>query len=118
MDLAEREGEATLTTRGRKTGKPIRVVIWFCTDGKGIFVRAGDGLSQQWPRNLLAKPEGELRLGRRSFHITARHLTDPDEMRTISRLLRTRYGGYYKASKAGEPPTPGELATFELVPSG
>ena len=35
--------EVTLTTTGRKTGKPRRVIIWIATDGNRIFVRSGQG---------------------------------------------------------------------------
>jgi deazaflavin-dependent oxidoreductase (nitroreductase family) len=117
LRLAGRSSEVTLITYGRKTGKPIRVVIWFCTDGSRLFVRAGDGLTQHWPQNLLARPEAELRLGGRSFKVDARHLTEPEESRAVSRLLNKRYGAYYTESRRGEPPTPGEQATFELIPA-
>ena len=49
--------EVDLTTFGRKTRRPSRRTIWITTDAAGrIHIRSGQGLSRDWPRNLLANP--------------------------------------------------------------
>lgn len=117
IEAAAREHEVTLTTRGRKTGRPATVTIWASTDGTRIFIRSGGGLRRHWPQNLMAGGPASLRLGDLSIGVRPRHVTDPDEARTVSRVIRGKYGAMVKPSKAGEPPTPGEQATFELLPA-
>ena len=116
IDSASREKEVTLTTIGRKTGKPRRVTIWITTDGEHLFVRSGGGLKRDWPQNLLARGEATVQLGGRSIKVRPRHVTDPGEARNVSGLVRKKYGLSVRVSKPSEPLTPGEQATFELIP--
>ena len=117
LDAARREKEVTLVTHGRKTGKPRSVTIWISTDGHRIFVRSGGGLGRNWPQNLMARGEAELKLGRRSIKVRPRHVTEPSEARAVSQLVRDKYGANVKPSQPTEPLTQGEQATFELLPS-
>ena len=116
IEAARREKEVTFTTIGRQTGKPRRVTIWITTDGEHLFVRSGGGLRRHWPQNLLARGEATLRLGGRSIKVRPRHVTDPSEARAVSGLVRKKYGLIARASKPNQPLTPGEQATFELIP--
>ena len=118
IDAAAREREFTLTTYGRKTGKPSDVTIWMATDGERLFIRSGQGMVRQWPQNLLARGEGILHLGKTELRVKPRRVTDPAEARMSSRLYTTKYGSSVKASKPDEPLTPGEQASFELIPAG
>ena len=43
-------------------------------------------------------------------------VTDPGEARNVSGLVRKKYGLSVPVSKPSEPLTPGEQATFELIP--
>lgn len=116
LDAAAQEREVTLTTRGRKSGRGVPVTIWVGTDGERMFIRSGAGLGRQWPQNLLARGEAEIRLGDTSVRVKPRHIADPDEARAVSELYRKKYGSYVKPSGPTEPPTEGEKATFELLP--
>ena len=118
LEAAAHQREVRLTTYGRKTGKPVRVTVWISTDGNRIFVRSGGGLRRHWPQNLMARGEALLELGRKSVKAKPRHVTDPDEARAVSQLVRKKYGFMVKASKPGGPLTQGEQATFELLPAG
>lgn len=111
------EREVTLTTRGRKTGRPVGVTIWVSTDGERLFIRSGGGLHRQWPQNFLAQGEATLEVGGQKVTVRPRHVTDAAEARRISHVVREKYGSFVKPSQAGEPLTPGELATFELLPA-
>jgi len=79
FDAAAREKEVTLTTYGRKTGKPNKVTIWITTDGEKLFVRSGKGFRRDWPQNLMARGEAELRVGGQTVKVKPRHVTDPEE---------------------------------------
>lgn len=117
IDAAAREREATLTTYGRKSGRPHDVTIWLTTDGKRLYIRSGQGLGRQWPQNLLARGEGVLRVGKEAVKVKPRLVTDPVEARASSHLYMRKYGSSVKASRADQPLTPGEQASFELFPA-
>ncbi len=114
---AAQEKEVALTTYGRKTGRPRKVTIWITTDCKKLFVRSGQGFRRDWPQNLVARGEAELRVGGQTVKVKPRHVTDPEEARAVSRLARAKYGSFVKPSKGSEPLTDGEQATFELIPA-
>jgi len=117
IDAAAREKEVKLTTFGRKTGKPSEVIIWIATDGERLYIRSGKGMRRQWPQNLEARGEGVLHLGNMDVKVTPRRVTDPAEARGTATFYARKYGDFVKASKPDEPLTPGEVASFELLPS-
>lgn len=117
FDAAGREKEVILTTFGRKSGKPSHVTIWITTDGDHLYIRSGQGMRRQWPQNLEARGEGVLHLGNIELKVKPRRVTDPAEARASSTLYTKKYGEFVKASKPDEPLTPGEVASFELIPA-
>ena len=117
VEAATAENEVTLTTRGRFTGNPSHVTLWVSTDGARIFIRSGGGLGRHWPQNLIAARAGALTLGPHTVEFAPRHVTDPEEARAVSHLVRKKYGAYVTPSKPGDPLTQGEQATFEVMPA-
>ena len=117
LDAAARVREAALTTHGRKTGNPHRTVLWVWGDGQRLFIRSGGGLGRDWPRNLLARPDGVLHVGGHDVPVNARHL-DTGEARSVSGLVVRKYGSIVRVPEDGAPPTPAEGATFELTSRG
>jgi len=110
--------EVDLTTYGRKTGRASRRTIWITTDHLDrIHIRSGQGLSRDWPRNLLASPRAVLHINGRDIFVRSRHVTDRSELRASHDALAQKYGWQLPASQPGEALTPPEQATFELVPS-
>jgi len=118
LTAAANEREVTLTTIGRKSGKPHDVTIWLTTDGKRLYIRSGQGLGRQWPQNFLARGEAVLHLGKQAVKVKPQLVTDPSHARQTSTLYAKKYGSTVKASKPDQPLTPGEQATFELIPAG
>ncbi len=118
LKAAANEREVTLTTIGRKSGKPHDVTIWLTTDGKRLYIRSGQGLGRQWPQNFLARGEAVLHLGKQAVKVKPQLVTDPSHARETSTLYAKKYGSTVKPSKPDQPLTPGEQATFELIPAG
>ncbi|HET7466485.1 MAG TPA: nitroreductase/quinone reductase family protein [Candidatus Dormibacteraeota bacterium] len=116
VEAAAHEKEVTLTTYGRKSGKPRKVTIWIITDGKKLFARSGQAFTRDWPQNLMARGEATLAVGGQTVKVKPRHITDPEEARSVSRLAREKYGSIVKSSQGSEPLTLAEQATFELIP--
>jgi len=117
LDAVAKEKEVRLTTYGRKTGKESSVTIWVVTDGNKVYIRSGQGLKRHWPKNLLKRPEGALRLDGKVVKFKSRHITDPAEARRSSTLYGPKYGSFVKPSEEGDALTPGEQAAFELNPA-
>jgi deazaflavin-dependent oxidoreductase (nitroreductase family) len=116
LDAAAREREVTFTTRGRKTGDPHSTVIWVWGDGQRLFIRSGGGLGRDWPRNLVALPQGVLHVGGHDVPVRARHL-EASEARSVAPLINRKYDAAPAIPEADAPPTLGEQATFELTPA-
>jgi hypothetical protein len=111
-----REREVDLTVWGRRSGRAIRVTLWIWGDGEKLYVRAGDGFAQDWPRNLLARGEGILHLAGEDIPVQARLVVDLAEARQGKPLIEQKYRETVRGSSENEPATPGEQATFELLP--
>jgi len=85
--------------------------------GRRKCIRSGQGLIRQWPQNLLARGEALFRIGAVAVKVKPRLVTVPAEARASSSLFTKKYGSLVKASRANEPLTPGEQASFELMPA-
>ena len=56
-----------LTTRGRRTGRPHTIEIWFVVVGASAYLMAGGRDKADWVRNLMAHPGVTLRVGEESW---------------------------------------------------
>lgn len=117
METALAEREVELTTWGRTTGNPARVIIWIWGDGERLYIRSGQGMGRDWPQNLRARGEGILHLAGREIPVRARHVTDPAEARAGAAMVNRKYTTQHQPSAEGEPLTAAEQATFELTPA-
>lgn len=117
LEAVATEKEIELTTYGRKSNEPSRRILWAYTDGERVFIRSGGGLGRDWPQNFLANGRGILHVAGHDVPITARHVTDVDEARATGHLARAKYGDMIQITTGDETPTPGEQATFELLPN-
>jgi deazaflavin-dependent oxidoreductase (nitroreductase family) len=71
-----------LETRGRRSGLPRVLEIWFAADGDTLFLLAGGRDRAHWVRNLRADPRARIRIGERWYAGTAREVEGtPDEAR-------------------------------------
>ena len=89
------EQYAYLTTRGRRSGRPHTIEIWFALVGRSVWMVAGGGTSSDWVANLLADPAVTVRIGSRTF--TGRARTEPGgagDAAVARRLLAARYQGW------------------------
>jgi hypothetical protein len=114
LEAIGREREVELTTWGRKSGNPSRVIIWIFRDGDRVFIRSGGGLGRDWPRNLVARGKAVLHVAGYNIAVAGTHVEDPSMARHVSGLAKAKYQSNVQQSKDGEPLTNGESATFEL----
>ena len=87
-----------LTTRGRRTGVPHEIEIWFAVSGTTLCLLSGGGHGTDWVRNLEAEPAVTVRVGDVTYEATAQVAergTDADHQARalLFEKYQTRYGG-------------------------
>jgi len=63
LQALNRESLVQLTVRGRKSGTPHSVKIWFAVGNDKVYVTSGRGLGAQWIKNLQKNPDVTLQIG-------------------------------------------------------
>jgi deazaflavin-dependent oxidoreductase (nitroreductase family) len=84
-----------LTTKGRVTGRPHTIEIWFALQGGALYMLSGGGDRSDWVRNIRRHPDVTVRIGRRRTPGRARILgpADPEDA-AARRLLAAKYQGW------------------------
>jgi deazaflavin-dependent oxidoreductase (nitroreductase family) len=80
-------------TRGRRSGRPHDIEIWFGVHRDRVLLISGNGPAADWYRNLVAEPAVELRIGARRFRGNARP-AETAERRIIGEVMGRKYGGW------------------------
>ena len=96
-----------LTTRGRESGRPREIEIWFI-ERQGRFYVIAEYDTSKWIQNLRADPHVQVRVGNRQCPATARILgSGPDRelILQVHDLSRKKYGW-------------GDGTVVELLPTG
>ena len=79
-----------LTHRGRKSGTPYQVVIWFMIEGETVYLVTANR-DRQWPRNIAVHSTVELRIGDETFTGRAEALTTPADVDHAVDLMAAKY---------------------------
>ena len=79
-----------LTTRGRRTGRPHEIEIWFGVQNNSLYLMAG-GHGSDWVKNLLKDPNVTVRIATYHFKGTARLIKDEQEETLARNLLADKY---------------------------
>jgi deazaflavin-dependent oxidoreductase (nitroreductase family) len=80
-----------LTTRGRVSGRPHRIEIWFALDDATLYLLSGGRDRSDWVKNLRATPEATVELGPRRFSGRARIVEDAAEEERARALVHDKY---------------------------
>jgi deazaflavin-dependent oxidoreductase (nitroreductase family) len=80
-----------LTTKGRVTGRPHQIEIWFGARARSIYLLSGGGDKADWVKNLRKDPNVTVRIGKQHFQGTARLVTEEQEEMTARQLLADKY---------------------------
>ena len=87
-----------LTTRGRVSGRPHKIEIWFALGGRTLYLLSGGGDSSDWVRYLRADPSITVRLRDTTYDATARVVERCDESERGRRLVFDKYQPRYTGS--------------------
>jgi len=88
--LAE-EHYCYLTTTGRITGKPHEIEIWFSCKNDTLYLLSQGMDRSDWVKNLLKNPFVTVRVGKQTFHATARLVEDKEEELAARNLHADKY---------------------------
>ena len=83
-----------LTTRGRVSGEPREIEIWFGL-GDSLYMLSGGRDRADWVKNLMRDPAVTVRIADRELPGRARVVEDPEEDAMARRLLFDKYSGRY-----------------------
>ena len=84
-----------LTTRGRVTGRPHRIEIWFALDADTLYLLSGGRESSDWVKNLRQSPEVTVEVGGETFAGRARIVADANEDERARALVHDKYAESY-----------------------
>ncbi|MBK6793687.1 MAG: nitroreductase family deazaflavin-dependent oxidoreductase [Anaerolineales bacterium] len=110
IDLAqfEKEEYCYLTTRGRKTGNPHEIEIWFIVHENSLYIMSGNMERSDWVRNLLQEPRVSIRIAGQTFPAVANLLDDKTVEQMIRMVMAVKYNEW-------EGQDPSEWARTALV---
>jgi deazaflavin-dependent oxidoreductase (nitroreductase family) len=91
LQALNRESLVHLTVRGRKSGKPHTVKIWFAVGNGKIYVTSARGTTADWVKNLRKNPEATLQIGTTSLKGTAVWREDPGVRTEVLPLFLRKY---------------------------
>ena len=79
-----------LTTKGRLSGRPHEIEIWFGVQNNSVYLLSGSHNSD-WVKNLLKDPLVTVRIAKHTFTGTARIVNDEKEEMTARYMLAEKY---------------------------
>jgi len=100
IDLSpfEKEEYCYLTTKGRKTGNPHEIEIWFVVYENSLYLMSGNLDKSDWVRNLLKDSNVTLRIAGKLFSAVASLL----ENHSVEQKIRTAMAFKYNEWEEGE----------------
>ena len=88
-----------LTSRGRRTGQPHEIEIWFALDDTTLYLLSGGGTNADWVRNVQADPAVTVKVREHVYRATARILeAGTDEDGRARQLVYDKYQPRYSGS--------------------
>ena len=94
MDTPEFAARKTmrLTTRGRKSGTPRTVTVWFVADGmRSVLVQHATKRPAYWYSNLVAHPAVSVDFGNGPIPAQATPISDPVRVQDVLARVRRKY---------------------------
>jgi len=80
-----------VTTKGRRSGSPHTIEIWFALHADTVYMLSGGGEGSDWVRNLREDPTVGLRLGDHDLICRGRVVEDPREDDLARRSVLAKY---------------------------
>jgi deazaflavin-dependent oxidoreductase (nitroreductase family) len=102
LSQLSKEEYCYLTTKGRKTGKPHEIEIWFGVDGNSLYLLSGGANRSDWVKNLRADPNVSVRIAQHTFTGAARIVRNIQEESTARPMLAAKYQGWKEGQELSQ----------------
>jgi F420H(2)-dependent quinone reductase len=79
-----------LTHRGRRSGRPFEVTIWFLVDADIVYLTTMN-MQRQWTQNVQVNRDVVIRIGPERFAGEVTVVTEPSEIARVVGLLKAKY---------------------------
>ena len=80
-----------LTTKGRVSGRPHEIEIWFGVHGNTLYLLSGGGEGSDWVKNLLKESSVSVRIREHTFTGVARIVRVAEEDTRARYMLAEKY---------------------------
>ncbi len=89
LEKLDRHSTILVTTKGRRTGNPHTVKIWYAIGNGKIYLTSARGMNADWVKNLRKNPEVKLQIGAATLQGTATWMEGSElKERVLSLFLR------------------------------
>jgi deazaflavin-dependent oxidoreductase (nitroreductase family) len=86
-----KEAYCYLTTKGRRSGDPHEIEIWFGVNETTLYLLSGGRDRSDWVKNLLKDPNVTVRIASHTFNGVARIVKDEQEDAMARNMLADKY---------------------------
>lgn len=90
LSKVARQDFCYVTTKGRKSGRPHEIEIWFVAQNSNVYLMAGNHRSD-WVLNLLKDPNVTVRVAKQTFAGSARPANGQSENSPVRYLMAEKY---------------------------
>lgn len=80
-----------MTTRGRVSGRPHEIEIWFVVQDTSIYLLSGGGDKSDWVKNLLKDPNVTVRIAKHIFTGSGHPAEDQADDSPVRYLMAEKY---------------------------
>ena len=83
--------QISITVIGRRTGRSIKIPVWFVSDDKALWLLPVNGSRTQWYRNLQKNRAITIQAGDEQRNLRARLLINAAAVRKVNQRFREKY---------------------------
>ncbi|HSD09579.1 MAG TPA: pyridoxamine 5'-phosphate oxidase family protein [Candidatus Binatia bacterium] len=104
LESLKQRSTCRITTRGRRTGRPHAVTIWFAVGDDGRIYLATLKMRRDWPKNVAANPDVLLEIADLRLNGRAEQVREQSERTRIESLMAAKYWAAWIGSWLGFKP--------------
>ncbi len=84
--------EIIISVKGRKSGRTIRLPIWFVWDDGKLYLLPVKGSDTQWYKNVLKNPSIRIDAGRAHGELVVGAISEATQVKSVIEKFRAKYG--------------------------
>jgi hypothetical protein len=91
--LLEGKRELTIAVKGRRSGRPYSLPVWFVLEGDTLHLLPVSGSDTNWYRNILSSAEMTLTVDGESLSVEPQPIIETELVEQTVERFRAKYGG-------------------------